>query len=67
MNGEPNHIRIPTKEQSGQLMYEAEGELFESLYASIECLKHGTHILVIDVSKTKFTLTIPIPKEAKRC
>ncbi|CAG2186547.1 unnamed protein product [Mytilus edulis] len=56
------HLRIPTKEVSGQLKYDFNGNLFDSLDYYIEFLKHGTHIFVSGVSDKAISLTEPIPK-----
>ena len=56
------HLRIHTKEESGQLKYDFNGNLFDSLDNYIEFLKHGTHIFVFGVSDKAISLTKPLPK-----
>ncbi|CAG2203267.1 PLCG1 [Mytilus edulis] len=56
------HLRIHTKEESGQLKYDFNGNLFDSLDNYIEFLKHGTHIFVFGVSDKAISLTKHLPK-----
>ncbi|CAC5423719.1 unnamed protein product [Mytilus coruscus] len=59
---ETAHLRIFTKEESGQLKYDFNGHLFDSLDDYIEFLKHGTHIFFSGVSDKPTSLAKPIPK-----